>query len=111
MGCQQAATDHRGLPRSWLNDQAASYLPSGFVPSGRTIFDGVALRVTVAEPELLLAMKVRAGRRGDERDIEFLAESLSLSAAAVIVLAERVLGESIPARQQAVVEDILSRKR
>lgn len=100
-----------GLPRSWLNDQATSYLPSGFVETGRTVFDGAALRVTVAEPELLLAMKVRAGRRGDERDILFLAEKLAIdTSGAVIALAERVLGAPIPARQRAVVEDLLPQR-
>jgi Nucleotidyltransferase of unknown function (DUF6036) len=96
-----------GLPRSWLNEQASAYLPAGARTGGAIAFQGAALRVTLASPELLLAMKVRAGRRGDLADIRTLAEHLELdSSDAVLELAERVFGEEVVGRQRLTVEDL-----
>jgi hypothetical protein len=93
------------LPRSWLNKRA--YLPAGARSGGAIAFQGAALRVTLASPELLLAMKVRAARHGDLADIRTLAEHLGLgSSDAVLELAERVFGEEIAGRQRLVVEDL-----
>jgi Nucleotidyltransferase of unknown function (DUF6036) len=93
------------LPRSWLNERA--YLPAGARSGGAIAFQGAALRVTLASPELLLAMKVRAARRGDLADIRTLAEHLQFgSSDAVLELAERVFGEEIAGRQRLVVEDL-----
>ena len=95
------------LPRSWLNDQASAYLPSGVRSTDAIAFHGAALRVTLASPELLLGMKVRAARRGDLADIQLLASRLRLTtAASVIALAESVFGEPVPDRQRMAVEDL-----
>ena len=105
-----AVADELGLPRWWLNEQASSYLPSGHA-EGPSVFVGRALRVMTADPELLLAMKVRAARTGDRADIIILlADRMGLStAAAVLSVAERVFEEPVPPRQRQVIEDLFLR--
>jgi hypothetical protein len=101
-----AVADEMGLLRSWLNEQASSYLPSAPNWAGPTLFAGSALRVVAAEPELLLAMKVRAGRAVDLHDAHVLAAHLGLVRAdEILELAERVLGEPAPLRHRLAVED------
>lgn len=78
-----AAAAELGLPRSWLNDQAASYLPRGVAADPGSHFDvpihdSANLRVMAANPRLLLAMKVLAARQSDIDDIAFLADRLGL---------------------------------
>jgi hypothetical protein len=95
------------LPRSWLNDQTSTYLPAGDRSGDAIAYHGSGLRVTLASPELLLAMKVRAARHGDLADIQLLASRLNLTtAAAVLALAESVFDETVPQRQRLVVEDL-----
>lgn len=102
--------DELGLPRWWLNEQASFYLPPGTGLDGASLFEGAALRVMQASPELLLAMKVRAARTGDRADIRFLADLLSLhSSLEVIELAESVFDEPVGERQRQVVEDVVDR--
>jgi Nucleotidyltransferase of unknown function (DUF6036) len=105
-----AVAADRGLPRSWLNEQASSYMPAGVRSGDAIAYHGAALRVTLASAELLLAMKVRAARRGDLADISLLAERLGLAAAPeVLALAESVFGEPVRDRQRMAVEDLFDR--
>jgi len=68
-----------GLPKSWLNNQASSYM-SGKAGRGTPVFDRPSLRVSVTPPEHLLAMKVRAARvLRDGDDIEVLLRHLKIS--------------------------------
>ena len=68
-----------GLPKSWLNNQASSYM-SGREGRGTPVFDRPSLRVSVTPPEHLLAMKVRAARAlRDADDIEVLLGHLKIS--------------------------------
>lgn len=72
-----------GLPRSWLNDQAASFVPRLARQDPRAYFDAPVfedahLRVMAANPRLLLAMKVLAARPTDIDDIAFLVQRLGL---------------------------------
>ena len=102
-----AVADELGLPRSWLNEQAAMYLPVGVRSGDAVAYRGAALRVTLASPELLLAMKVRAARRGDLDDIRLLADRLGMETAVkVITHTELVFGDPVPDRQRMVVEDL-----
>lgn len=104
-----AVAEELGLPRSWLNEQASTYLPSGVRSGDAVAFHGAALRVTLASAELLLAMKVRAGRRGDLADIALLAARLGMSTAdEVIAHAESVFDEQVAERQRMVVEDLFA---
>ena len=66
----------RGLPTSWLNEQATAYMPAGDDPRPRVVFDRPGLRVTAASPERMLAMKVRAARVTDIADLQLLVDIL-----------------------------------
>ena len=66
----------RGLPASWLNEQATAYMPKGDDVHGRVVFDHPGLRVTAASPERMLAMKVRAARVTDIPDLRLLVDIL-----------------------------------
>ncbi len=102
-----AVADDLGLPRSWLNDQASAYLPSGPRSGDAVAFGGSALRITLASAELLLAMKARASRRGDLTDIRLLSAHLGLdTAAAVIAHAESIFDEPLGDRQRMAIEDL-----
>ncbi len=93
--------DTLNLPRSWLNDQASPFLPSGFTPNGSVAFEAGSLRVIRAEPELMLAMKVSAFRQTDHEDILWLATHLGLNDPETIVrLVESVMLEPLKERQR-----------
>ena len=66
----------RGLPTSWLNEQATAYMPRGDDVHSRVVFDHPGLRVTAASPERMLAMKVRAARVTDIADLLLLVDIL-----------------------------------
>jgi hypothetical protein len=101
-----SVAEEMGLLRSWLNDQASVNLPGGLPWTGDVLFAGRSLRVIAAEPELLLAMKVRAGRLIDVQDVHTLSAHLGLSEAKeILAIAERVLGEPVPLRQRQIIED------
>ena len=95
-----------GLQQSWLNEQASFYLPVDVAWSGATMFAGSSLRVIQAPPELLLAMKVRAGRPIDLDDVVVLAKHLGLETSeSIVALAERVFDEPLAARLVLRIED------
>ena len=103
--------DGLNLPRSWLNDQASSFLPSGFSPNGTVAFEASSLRVIRAEPELMLAMKVSAFRQTDHEDILWLAAHLELGDAETILqLVERVMLEPLKERQREDLFEMFKRK-
>lgn len=62
-----------GLSDDWLNDAVKGFLPPGR-PQSRTIMEVPGLRVEVAEPRYLLALKLRAGRDEDVDDVRLLAD-------------------------------------
>ena len=66
----------RGLPTSWLNEQASAYMPPGDDPRSRVVFDHPNLRITAASPERMLAMKTRAARPTDIPDLRLLIDIL-----------------------------------
>ena len=53
----RAVAHKRGLPDSWLNEQASSYLPADDDRRSTVVFDHPTLRVVAAAPERVLAMK------------------------------------------------------
>lgn len=61
-----------GLPADWLNDAVKGFLPPG-VPASRLLMEVPGLRVEVAEPRYLLALKLRAARDEDVDDVRLLA--------------------------------------
>ncbi len=105
---EEAATlaERHGLDRSWLNDAVKGLLP-GPDPAPQEIADLPGLRVTVASPAYLLALKVAAARVDrDADDIRFLAEICGLATAREILdLTERIIGphRPLPAKVQFLV--------
>ena len=69
----------RGWPDAWLNEEAVPAIPRGKEGRARTVYGDRNLVVTAASAEHLLAMKVRAARLKDRKDIAFLAKRLGFS--------------------------------
>lgn len=80
-----------GLPEGWLNARALPFLP----PLPADVFtppDSPGLRVQLASLELLLAMKLAAGRARDRADIVALAMVLRIGPEAAIQLTLETYG-------------------
>lgn len=98
------------LPRSWLNNQASSYLSSR-AGRGPTVFDHPNLRVMSTPAEHLLAMKVRAARAvRDADDVRTLLAHLRLTAVdeVVDVVARHFPDEPLSERSLLLLEDLLN---
>ena len=100
-----------GVPDSWLNDAVKAYLShmgeyDPFLELGH-------LRVFVAKPEYMLAMKCLAMRIGegmqDENDIRYLLRHLDLERYddAIRLVAKYYREESIPPTAKAALREIL----
>jgi hypothetical protein len=66
-----AVAARNDLPEDWLNDGVKGFLP-GDDPRARSVYESEALRVDVASPAYLLAMKLMAAREQDVDDIILL---------------------------------------
>ena len=100
-----AMAAEKGLRPNWLNNAAAGFLPHEDVPGALVIGRG-GVRVEVAEPGVLLAMKLRACRpRKDSFDIAFLLRRCDVRsfAEAADWLDRYFPEEEIPARGEAIV--------
>ena len=84
----------RGLPRDWLNDRVRPMLPLVVDEDRLEALNMPGLRVSVASPRHMLAMKARAARDArDLDDIVLLCGHLGISSVShVIALAEEVWG-------------------
>lgn len=99
-----------GLPRSWLNNQASSYV-SGRAGRGTPVFDHPNLRVMTTPLEHRLAMKVRAARAlRDADDVRLLLAKLGLREmhAVTDIVARYFPDEPLSERSRLLLEDILS---
>jgi Nucleotidyltransferase of unknown function (DUF6036) len=99
-----------GWPRTWLNNQANSYV-SRTPGEGSPVFDHPFLHVVATPAEHLLAMKVVAARGvRDGHDIRLLLDRLHLtSTAAVFDIVRRYFpDETITARSRLLVEDLIN---
>lgn len=96
-----------GLPPGWLNDGVKGFV-AGPDDQAATVLEVPGLRVLVASPRILLAMKVLAHRIGeDDEDVRLLARELGLSeAAAVLAVAEQVYGDRLDAAARFFVEEL-----
>ncbi len=85
-----------GLPPGWLNDGVKGFV-SGPDADAATALEVPGLRVLVASPRILLAMKVLAHRIGeDDDDVLLLARELGLAnAEGVLRIAEEVYGDRL----------------
>lgn len=101
--------DELSLPRSWLNNQASSYV-SGRAGRGTPVYDHANLRVMVTPPEHLLAMKIRAARAvRDVEDIRLLLDALGTTTIdhAIEVVGRYFPDEPLSDRSRQLLEDLL----
>jgi predicted nucleotidyltransferase len=70
----RAVADDLGLPPWWLNEQASVYVSGKDDPGKRRVFDHPGLRVMVASPDHIFAMKAMAARTRDVDDLRSLAQ-------------------------------------
>jgi hypothetical protein len=69
----RAVVEELGLPPWWLNEQASVYVSGKDDPGKRRVFDHPHLRIMVASPEHIFAMKAMAARTRDIDDLRSLA--------------------------------------
>jgi len=98
-----------GLPPGWLNDGVKGFL-AGSDDEAATALEVPGLRVLVASPRILLAMKVLAHRIGeDDDDVRLLARELDLADAdGVLAVAEAVYGDRLDAAARFFVEELFA---
>jgi predicted nucleotidyltransferase len=96
-----------GLPPWWLNEQASVYVSGKDDPGKRRVFDHPNLRIMVASPEHIFAMKALAARTRDMDDLRHLAELAGLHTLddALRVCREFYPDEDISPRVRAVLEE------
>lgn len=102
--------DQLGLPRSWLNNQASSYV-SGRAGRGTPVYDHPNLRVMTTPPEHLLAMKARAARAvRDAEDLRLLLGALNLRTLdeVVEIVGRYFPNEPLSDRSRQLLEDLLA---
>jgi predicted nucleotidyltransferase len=104
------AERHPQLPADWLNDAVKGFLP-GTDSNAVVALDLPGIRVTVASPPYLLALKVLAARQ--DRDADDLRELARLcgvrTAREVLEIAERHVGESrLTPKARFLVEELFS---
>lgn len=102
-----------GWPRSWLNNQASSYM-SRTPGEGATVFDHPYLQVVATPADHLLAMKVLAARSvRDREDIELLLDRLKITSAATVwdTVARFFPDTEIPQRSRLLIDDLIARDR
>jgi hypothetical protein len=75
-----AVAESEGLPPTWLNSDAKAWIPPHATPAPAAA-SPTGLRVEIASPDALLAMKLVASRNRDVPDIKLLAEALGLTEA------------------------------
>jgi predicted nucleotidyltransferase len=103
----RVVAEELNLPENWLNDAVKLYL-RGEDPEPRQPFDLPGLRVLVASPRYLLALKLLASRREDEQDIQMLLNLLqiqSVDEALKVVLSVYPEGQMLP-KTRFILEEI-----
>jgi predicted nucleotidyltransferase len=100
-----------GLSADWLNDAVKGFLPPG-VPASRLLMEVPGLRVEVAEPRYLLALKLRAARDEDVDDVRLLAGLVGITTAQeCLALLEAMFPPSmLTARLQFFAEEVFTRE-
>lgn len=107
-----AIARERGLPEDWLNDSVKGLMPDRSQPvEGTSSFTAPGIRVGVASPAYLFAMKAQAARQeADGDDLRLLARNLNLKdASQALDLVERFYGPNrLTAKTQLIVEAIMA---
>lgn len=104
----RAVADELGLPPWWLNEQASMYVSGKDDTGRRRVFDHPGLRVMVASPQHIFAMKALAARTRDIDDLRSLAPLAGVESAAdaLRLVADFYPDEPIPARTAAVLTEL-----
>jgi predicted nucleotidyltransferase len=103
-----AVAEELGLPLWWLNEQASVYVSGKDDPGKRRVFDHPNLRIMVASPEHIFAMKALAARTRDVDDLRRLAELASVHTVddAMRICLDFYPDEEISSRSRAVLEEL-----
>ncbi|MEQ1785504.1 MAG: DUF6036 family nucleotidyltransferase [Acidimicrobiales bacterium] len=106
----------RGLPKRWLNDSAAAFVPGPSDDVDAIPFEAPGLAVSIASPRHLLAMKMAAFRPTDRPDLARLFEALQITSPEQAAdMAAEVYGDhhGLPSRAELllVAEATLARMR
>lgn len=105
----RAIAINHGWDSDWLNTAAAGFIPFAGVDQWESIHDDDAVSVWVATPPCLLAMKLRAARRGrDDEDVAVLLAYLEISTPeeAEAIFEEQYPGELPPDRAYRMLDEI-----
>lgn len=104
----RAVAAELGLPPWWLNEQASVYVSGKADPGKRRVFDHPNLRVMVASPEHIFAMKALAARSRDIDDLRHLARLANIRTVddALRVCRDFFADEDISVRTRAVLEEL-----
>jgi hypothetical protein len=96
------------LPPWWLNEQASIYVSGKDDPGRRRVFDHPNLRIMVASPEHIFAMKALAARTRDIDDLRHLADLTDVHtvADALRVCRDFYPDEEISPRARAVLDEL-----
>ncbi|WP_336647738.1 hypothetical protein [Microbacterium sp. MMO-10] len=88
----------RGWPDDWFNNAAEQFVPAGFgrAAEWRTVHDDGVVRIDVASPEMLLAMKLHAAQRRHLREADDLSVLLRRLEVRSVTEAEETYGEFYP---------------
>jgi hypothetical protein len=99
----------RGWPPDWLNTAAAGFIPIAGANNWEPLYDDESVSIWVATPACLLAMKLRAARRGrDDEDVAVLLALLAINSVeeAEFVFEDQYPGELPPDRAYSMLVDI-----
>ena len=97
-----------GLPPWWLNEQASVYVSGKEDPGRKRVFDHPGLRVMVASPDHIFAMKALAARTRDVDDIRHLATLAEVDSVdkAVQLIRDFYPDEAISSRAMGVLQEL-----
>ena len=105
-----AVAERRGLASDWLNDAVKGFLP-GHDADASIYFSSPSLRVDVASPRYLLAMKLFASRvEADTDDIRLLYRVLGLTTVdeGLEILTAAYPTRPIPPKVQHLLEEVVA---
>ena len=104
----RAVAQELGLPGWWLNEQASVYVSGRDDPGKRRVFDHPNLRIMVASPEHIFAMKALAARVRDIDDLRRLAELAKVRNVgdALRLVQDFYPDEALSARSQALLQSL-----
>lgn len=104
----RAVADELGLPSWWLNEQASVYVSGKDDPGKRRVFDHPGLRVMVASPDHIFAMKALAARTRDVDDLRSLAALAGVNSVddALRICRAFYPDEAITPRAQGVLQEL-----